>query len=187
MREVCCFIIFILLAVNIGGGLQETPMDLLFLEKATSLFSDYEAGIEESLLKLRRESLNKIIKICQNNINESLKMLCLYSLKIRLGDSVNNLVSESETDKRKITNLQSFYIDIALNSNVKNIVILSENKTQDLVNTQRLLMSRTFRVIACLKGKVHNNACLHDSHPKIFLVLGSSCAGNILNSVRKLL
>ena len=187
MREVCCYFIFVLMAVSIGGGLQETPMDLFFLEKASSLFADYEAGIEESLLKLRRESLDKMIKICQNNNNERLNIFCLHSLKIRLGDSVNSFVSESETDKRKITNLQSFYIDIALNSNVKNIVILSDNKTHDLVNTQRLLMARTFRVTACLGEKVHPSACLHDSHPKLFLLLGSSCADNILNAVRKLL
>ena len=173
--------------MNIGGGLQETSMDLLFLEKATSLFADYEAGIEESLLNLRRESLDKIIKICKQNNNESLNTFCLHSLKIRLGDSVNNFVSKSETDEHKITDLQSFYIDIALYSNVKNIVFLSENKTQDLVNIQKLLMSRTFRVIACLGEKVHTNACLHDSHPKLFLHLGSSCGDNILNAVRKLL
>ena len=185
MQKTCCYIICVLLTVNIGGGFQETQMDLLFLEKATSLFADYEEGIDKSLLNLRRESLDRIVKICQKIDNESLSAFCLHSLKIRLGDSKKFLLSESETREQKTTELQSFYIDIALYSNVKNIVIIAENKTQDLVKIQRLLMSRDFRVIACLGEEGHTNACLYNSHPSLFLLFSFSCAHKILNSVRK--
>ena len=187
MRKACCYTIFVLLAVNIGGGLQETQMDFIFLEKATSLFADYEEGIDKSLLNLRGESLDNIVKICQKLKNESLSTFCLHSLKIRLGDSAKILLPESETTKQRRNDLQSFYIDIAVYSNVKNIVIIAENKTQDLVNIQRLLMYRAFRVITCLRGEVHDNACFYDSHPKLFLHFGFSCAYNNLKAVRKLL
>ena len=186
MRKACCYTIFVLLAVNIGGGLQETQMDFNFLEKATSLFADYEEGIDKSLLDLRGQSLDNIVKICQKLKNESLSTFCLHALKIRLSDSAKILLPESETTKQRV-DLQSFYIDIAVYSNVKNIVIIAENKTQDLFNIQRLLMFRAFRVITCLGGEVHDNACFYDSHPKLFLHFGFSCAYNNLKAVRKLL
>ena len=151
------------------------------------MFADYEEGIDKSLLNLRGQSLDKIVKICQKLKNESLSTFCLHSLKIRLSDSAKILRPEIETTKQRVNDLQSFYIDMAVYSNVKNIVIIAENKTQDLVNIQRLLMYRAFRVITCLGGEVHDNACFYDSHPKLFLHFGFSCAYNNLKAVRKLL
>ena len=182
MRETYCHIILVLLTVNIRGGLQENPMDLFFLEKASSLFTDYEEGIENSLQNLRKDSLDRIFTICRKMENESLNTFCLHSLKLRLSKSFS--VPESEIDKSKITDVESFYVDISLYSNVRNIVILAENRTQDLINIQRLLMSQSYRVIACLGGKIHTNTCTYDTHSKLFIHLGVSCDCQILNSVR---
>ena len=184
MQETCRYVIFGLLAVKIGG-LQENKIDLLFLENAASLFADYEEGISKSLANMQSNFLDKLLKMCNENKNNSLNTFCLHALKFRLTDHVKIPESQNLIEKQRLNAQQNFYLDIAIYNDVKNIVIISENKAQDLVNIQRLLMFHNFRVIACLGEKFHANSCLHDSHPKLFIHMGPTSSYNILNSVYK--